>query len=321
MLAMKVRMSVLIVLLLSVALSHAEQVEKAQTLRVEVSLVTVGVRVTDAWGHEVPDLRAKDFTLYEDGVAQQIEFFSNEEQPISLVILLDRSDSMGLADKLKRAKAAAQLIVDTSHRESEYLFMAFDIFVVVLDNEFTENRDRVRRAIAATELGQGTRLYDAVLDALERCKRAKYGRQALVVITDGTDQHSHNTLDQMIAALQESQVQLYAIGYYSSSEDEIYRKSGPTIILGNNQPIDNPRTVFKRLAKESGAEAFFPRSDKELQSDVGKILKDLRTQYTLAYYPSNPAPDNRYRRIQAKLRPRGLRVRARPGYILPSRTR
>ncbi|HYK88367.1 MAG TPA: VWA domain-containing protein, partial [Acidobacteriota bacterium] len=278
------------------------QVEKGQTLRVEVSLVTVGISVMDPRGLAVPNLQAGDFRLFEDRVAQQIAFFANVEQPTSLGILLDRSDSMGPAYKLEKAKDAALRIVETSHGESEFFYMPFDGQFKV-PSEFSKSRDQLKQAVAATALGEGTRLYDAVLGALELFRRADYGRKAIILITDGTDQHSRHTLDEMIGALQESQVQFFAIGYFSSKEDDIFRNSGPKISMENYQLIDNPRLVFKRLADESGAEAFFPRSDQELKASIEKILRDLQTQYTLAYYPSDPTPGSRYRRISVKLKP------------------
>lgn len=290
-----------------------ERMPQKTTLRVSVSLVTVGVRVVDSKGREVPSLPASDFSLYEDGVAQRIEFFSSEEQPISLCILLDRSDSMGQAGKFDRAKTAAQLLVDTCSRESEYLFMAFDGNVPAA--EFTLDREQITSDVAGSSLGRGTSLYDAVMAALKICRNAQHGRQALVVITDGADQNSTHTLNELIYALQESYAQLYTIGYFSSTEDDIYRKSGPRVMLENGQLIDNPRTVFERLAKESGAKAFYPRTDKELRSVAEQISKDLRTQYTLAYYPSNTAQDGRYRQIKVKVRG-GFSVRARQGYVL-----
>jgi VWFA-related protein len=302
------------------------QVPQTGTLRVQVSLVTVGVRVMDSRARTVPNLSVRDFMLYEDGVVQQIAQFSSEEQPISLGILLDRSTSMAEGDKLARAKAAAQLLVDMAYRGTEYLYVPFDHF---WSGTFTQDAKAVNRWIVSTSIGGGTSLYDAILYALERCSGAKHGRQALVVITDGADQHSSHTLDNVIRGLQESQVQLFAIGYFSHDEDKIFQKSGAKIRLAELQPlpgatvdsvryleIDNPLYVFRRLANESGAEAFFPRSDKALQSAAEQIAKDLSTQYTLAYYPSNPAPDNRYRRIKVGVRPPGLKVRAREGYIL-----
>jgi Ca-activated chloride channel homolog len=292
----------------------APQERQLPTLRVSVSLVTVGVRVTDLKGNSVANLQARDFVLYEDGVAQEIAFFANVEQPLSLGILLDRSDSMKYADKLERAKTAARLILDASHGESEYLYIPFDgNFDSRVD--FSPDRDSTARAIAATGLGGGTSLYDAVIHAIDRCRHAKYGRQALVIITDGTDQHSIHTLDQMIAAVQESQAQLFTMGYFSPNEEEVSRRSGAKILLPIDQVVDNPRLVFKRLADQTGAAAFFPRSDSELQNAVQRIVSDLRTQYTLAYYPSNATPSARYRRITVKIRQPNLRVRARRGYL------
>ncbi len=304
-------------LLLTLCCSYSTTAQEGQTLRVSVSVVTVGVRVVDAKGREVTGLNANDFTLYEDGVVQQIALFSNEEQPLSLSLLLDKSDSMAKEDKLGRAKSAAQRLMDTSHRGSEYLYIPFDVSWP--DADFTEERDLIKGAIEKTTLGHGTRLYDVVLAALVRCRRAKHARQAMIVITDGSDQHSSHTLNELISALQESQVQLYTVGYFSRLEDDVFLKSGSRVALSDYTMVDNPRIVFKRLAKESGAEAFFPRSDEDLQNAAEQISKDLRTQYTLAYYPSDPVPNARYRHIKVRLRPSGLTVRARQGYVLAGR--
>jgi Ca-activated chloride channel family protein len=300
--------------LLAVVSPNLVSPQQAETLRVSVSLVTVGVRVVDAKKREVPGLGVDDFRIYEDSVAQQIALFSNEEQPISLAILLDRSDSMEMTDKFLRAKNAAEHLVDACHAESEFLYIPFDAGWP--EPEFSQDRNQIRRAIAGTKLGSGTRLYDAVQAALERCRHAQRGRQAMIVITDGNDQHSRSTLNDLIHALKKSRVQLFGIGYFSTATGELYRISSPKGITVTEQPIGNLRTAFKRLARESGGEAFFPRSDQELQMAVEQISKDLRTQYTLSYYPSNATPDDRYRRIKVKLRRRGLRVRARQGYIL-----
>jgi Ca-activated chloride channel family protein len=292
------------------------QAPQTETLRVEVSLVTVGVRVTDKKGFAIPNLRAEDFRLYEDAVEQKVAFFSAEEQPLSLGILLDRSDSMRLGNKFARAKAAAVQVVYAIRGDSEYLYIPFDANWP--DAEFSEGRQQVRDEIAQTAIGSGTRLYDAVIAALETYKQAKYGRKALVVITDGADQHSLHTLDDLIRALQESHVQLYTIGYFNAYEREMFRRVGREIRLYNPFIRDNPMIVFNRLAKQSGAEAFFPESDKQLEATADRISEDLRTQYTLAYYPSNAVSYGQYRWIDVKLRkPGGLKVRARQGYIRP----
>jgi Ca-activated chloride channel homolog len=307
--------TLLIGLLLVGILSVPADAQQMPTLRVDVSMVTVGVRVTDAKGREVPNLSAKDFTLLEDGIAQDVTFFSSEEQPVSLGILLDRSISMMEGDKLERAKAAAELIVDSAHSGTEFMYIPFDHRVEV-SAEFTRDHEGVKRRIAATTVGGGTSLYDAILMALERSMHAKNGRQALVIISDGADEHSEHTLDEVIHAVQESLVQVYAIGYFSKREEGIFLQGGDRLVLAPGKFIDNPRVVFERLAKQSGAGVFFPRSDEALHAAAEQISRDLGTQYTLGYSPSNPVPDNRYRRIRVKLRPKRLKVRARQGYIL-----
>ena len=97
-----------------------------EPLRVKVSLVTVGVRVTDSLGRDVRGLNGRDFSVFDDGVAQKIVFFSSEEQPLTLGILLDRSDSMSYNEKLQRAKEAARTLVTPAYRGSEYFYVTFD---------------------------------------------------------------------------------------------------------------------------------------------------------------------------------------------------
>ena len=307
----------LISLLLAAMLSFFALAQQMPTLHVDVSLVTVGVQVTDAKGREISSLTAKDFAVFEDGVVQNVNFFSNEAQPVSLGILLDRSTSMLEGDKLKRAKAAAELMVDSAHTGTVFMIGPFDDRVEV-SVEFTEDRESVKHRIATTTVGGGTSLYDAILMALERSKHAKNGRQALVIISDGADEHSEHTLDEVIHAVQESLVQVYAIGYFSTREEEIFLKGGDRLMLAMGGFIDNPRAVFERLAEQSGASVFFPRSDKSLQTAAERISRDMSTQYTLGYYTSNPVPDNHYRRIKVTLHSKGLKVRARQGYILPN---
>ena len=308
----------LMALLFTAGLPIAAQDSPMTTLRVDVSLVTVGVRVTDVRGRPIPNLSENEFTLYEDRVAQKLAFFSNQVQPISLAILLDHSDSMKEGDKLERAKTAAKLLVDSAYQGTEFLYVPFD-HSVDEHSGFTQDRAAVKRRISATTLGRGTSLYDAILTALDRCKHARYGRQAIVIISDGADEHSEHMLDDVIRATEESLVQLYAIGYFSARDERINRRGGPQwITLPSGKTIDNPRYVFQRLAEESGADVFFPRSDHALQTAVKRISKDLRSQYTLGYYPTDPMPDGHYRDIIVKVRGKGRKVRARKGYILPT---
>lgn len=286
-----------------------------QTLRVKVSLVTVGVRVTDSRGKDVRGLKAGNFSVYEDGVAQKVEFFSSEEQPITLGILLDRSNSMAENSKLERAKEAARSLVDAGREGSEFFYVTFDDRVK-LAADLNTDRKAIDAAIAATALGGGTSLYDAILEGLRHCSRARLPRQVLVVVSDGYDQHSTHLLEEVIRIVQESQVQIYTIGYYNKGEENLLRQYGEKVTLLNGDEIDNPRKVLQRISRESGAESFFPKSDEDLRDTVGKIASDLRAQYTVAYYPQSSASEEQHHRIKVEVSGGKFKIRARPGYGL-----
>lgn len=312
-----IRHSPFVIFLLLLWPASADPESLQETIRASVSLVTVGVRVSDSKGRDIPGLKAEDFSIFDDDLAQRIAFFSSEEQPISLGILLDRSKSMEEGAKLEQAKVAAAALVRAGHRDTEFAFAEFGEKLAT-PLGFTPRREEVEAAILSARPRGGTSLYDAVFSMLSRFDGARHPRQALVVISDGADQHSQRTLDEVILRLQESKVQLYLIGYFSEAEDEYYRRSGPTIQLINGQEIDNPHLVFQRLSKESGADSYFPRSDLELEQAIMSISNDLRRQYTLAYYPPHPPDDGRYHRIRVKILRGGFKVRARLGYRLGS---
>ena len=181
------------------------------TLRVKVSLVTVAVRVTDWLGRDVRGLKAEDFSIFDDEVAQKIEFFSNEEQPITLGILLDRSDSMSYNAKLDRAKEAARALVGAAREGSQYFYIAFDD-QVKLAADLTDDRLQVETAIDRTTPGGGTAIYDAVLKGLALSAQAARPRQVLIIISDGADQHSTHMLREVIRAVREAELQAFTIG-------------------------------------------------------------------------------------------------------------
>lgn len=283
------------------------------TLRVSVSLVTVGVRVRDSRGHDVHGLRAEDFSVFDDGVPQKIEFFSEMEQSMALGILLDHSDSMTYNDKLQRAKEAALTVVRSVREDSEFFYIAFDDTVTVAA-DVTRDRREIESAIQGTQAGGGTKLYDAVLKGVELNKKAQLSRQVLVIISDGTDQHSRSRLADVLKVVRGSKMQVFSIGYFSGQEEALFRRSGARIELIDGALVDNPRVVLHNLARESGAASFFPRSDKELAKAVEDIVSDLHTQYTVAFYPQYSDEESRYHKLRVTVRGGRYDVRARPGY-------
>ena len=281
--------------------------------RTGVDLLSVALRVTDRHDNEIHGLTADRFRLFEDGVCQEISFFAEEDEPVSLGILLDVSSSMDSTGKLDQAKDALAQLAGAIRPRDEIFYLEFHRQVDKIA-EFTGETRRVFQAIAKAHARQdGTSLYDAVARALCYMRSAHHHRRALVVITDGADQNSHRSLDELIPIVQASQAQVFAIGYFDKMEYDLYRSAGnKKVTLVTNQEMDNPVMVFERLAKESGAESFFPGSPAKLQEAVVAVGRQLRAQYTLAYYPK--AKPSAFRRIEVKVAQSGARVRARRGF-------
>jgi Ca-activated chloride channel family protein len=284
-----------------------------QTIRVDVSLVTVGVQVMDSRGRDVRGLKADDFQLAQDGVPQKIASFSSEAQPITLGIILDSSSSMEANQKIDRAKEAAQALVQGARDGSEFFYIEFNEKVRIAADS-TSDRQAVVSAIRRTTAEGSTSLYDAILEGVALSGRAQLPRQALVVISDGADQHSTHELAEIIDIVRESGLQIYTIGYFSAEEERISRSSAKKLPLSNGAEVDNPRLALLRIAEESGAVAFFPRSDAELARAVTQINNDLATQYSFGFYPPGGELDSGYHRLSVTVKGNGYKVRARPGY-------
>lgn len=286
--------------------------DSASTIHVQVNLLSVAVRVTDRKDNEVRGLRADQFSLYENGVAQKIAFFDAEDEPISLGILLDVSGSMELTGKLDRAKESLTRLVGTMRPDDELFYLRFHRQVDKI-TDFTSDPNRILSAISATGPTQdGTSLYDAIATALCYMRNARHRKRALLVVTDGADQNSHRSLDDLIPIVQASEAQVFVLGCFSKDEYEFYRSAHANrVALVSNQDIDNPLFAFKRLANESGAEAFFPAPDR-IEEAIDAVAHRLRTQYTLAYYPSSEVTG--FRRVEVKVAMPGARVRTRTGF-------
>jgi Ca-activated chloride channel family protein len=281
---------------------------QSTSIRVNVDLASVSTRVTDKQGHDVSGLTKDDFALFEDGQRQKISFFDAEKEPIALSILVDSSSSMNAGDKLGVAQRMLEELIGRSRLEDEVSVLQFTDHIVGFRQITREQRLLTLPAGITSESG-GTALYDAVASALCHLRISKSLRQAIVVITDGADQHSRLRLEQLIRLVQSSRAQLFIIGFYRGPDYTIYKQSEKTVTLVTGREIDNPLIVFDRLARESGAEAFFPTTRKSLELTVSEISNILRSQYTLSYYPGGSTKT--LRRIQVKLNRGGVKIRAR----------
>jgi Ca-activated chloride channel family protein len=274
------------------------------------NLQSLAVRVTDKQGRDAQGLKASDFTVLEDGHVQKIAFFAAENQPISVAVLLDTSFSMKAARKLDRAQALLSRLLRADFPSDEMYFTPFTNLVGPFRQLTPAERAQQAKLpeLTVPSASEGTALYDALATTLCNMRSAHNARQAVIVITDGADQHSRLRLDQLISLAEASRPQIFMIGFFDPDEYARYKDSGKTVTLVNGQALDNPLTAFERMAKESGAEAFFPSSDQDLSRVLDHILSVLQAEYTLAYYPESV---QKLRLIRVKVNHGGLNVTAR----------
>ena len=168
--------------------------------------------------------------------------------------------------------------------------------------------ERLRPPITSLLGHRGSALYDALASALCHMRTAKNVRQAVVVITDGVDEHSHLKLEQLIELVGSPSPEVFMIGLFNQPEYEIYRQRHKTVTIVGLREIDNPVLVFERLAKESGAESFFPSSERDFKKALDRIAALLKAEYTLAYYPQRI---EKVRKIEVRVKRSGARISAR----------
>ncbi len=270
-------------------------------IKVDVDLVVLHATVTDREGSSVSNLGEQGFEVYEDGAPQRIRLFRNEDIPVTVGLVVDHSTSM--RPKMVEVIAAAKAFARSSNREDQMFVVNFNERVSLGQPgaiRFTDSTAELGDAIAAAPTGGMTALYDAIARPLEELQAGSRYKKVLIVISDGGDNASTHSLDQVMKLARQSSAVIYTIG-----------------IFDGNDPDRNPR-VLKHLAGETGGEAFFPDQLSQVVSICERIARDIRHQYTIGYVPSNPARDSSYRTIRVLARAKGhgrLSVRTRTGYI------
>jgi Ca-activated chloride channel family protein len=281
---------------------------QAQTpvFRAETNLQSIAVQVTDKEGHDGKGLTASDFTLLEDGRPQKIAFFEAEAQPVSLAILLDVGRHMDYGGKLDRALALLAPLMRRKFPEDEIFFMPFTDETGPFQQLTAEAR--IERPTIPLLGHRGASVYDALASALCHLRAARNVRQAIIVLTDGVDQSSRLRLEQLIELVRSSNPQVFMMGLYDAPEYELFQRSHKTVTIVGRREIDNPVVVFRRLAKESGAESFFPGTGEDFEKALSRISALLQAQYTLAYYPQRT---DKMRKIEVKVNRNAVNVTAR----------
>jgi Ca-activated chloride channel family protein len=284
------------------------QTNPEATFHADTNLVVVPVAVTDTLNRFVLGLEKADFHLFEDGVEQTVGHFSGEDAPLSIGLVFDESGSMDF--KLRTSLDAAAQLLRTLNRDDEAFLVEFGDTARVSVG-FTSHREEIQKALKNAQPGGLTAMLDAINTGLREMKKAKNPRKAIVIVSDGGDNHSKYTASEIESLVREADVQVYAMGVFE-----------PTFSLGlTTEEISGPR-LLSEIATQTGGRAFSAVLTSDLPSVAARIAVELRNQYVLAYYPKNPAKDGKYRHVEVKLsQPHGmppLKAHWRLGYYAPS---
>ena len=285
-------------------MSEAEMKAYGKPLRVESDLVLVSVTVTDPMNRLVTGLEKDNFRVLESNQAQDIRHFSSEDAPISLGVIFDLSGSM--KNKIDQAKEAVVQFFKTANPEDEFFMITFSDRPELLHDFTTSIEDIQGRLVMAIPNGR-TALLDAIYAGIHKMKDAKHSKKALLVISDGGDNRSRYTDNEIKNLIREADVQIYSIGIFDMVRNSPEELQGPEM-LGE-------------LSDETGGRLFTISDPSELSDTAVKIGVELRNQYVLGYRPTNAAHDGRWRKLKVKLlTPKGLptlNVHAKAGYYAP----
>ncbi len=255
-------------------------------------MVMVNATVTGPDNRLITDLKASDFQVYEDKVEQDIQYFSTEEQPLSLGIVFDISHSM--QNKIALAREAAQTFLETGTKEDEYFLVEFNNHAKVTE-DFTTDVSRLRNHLAFAPPGGSTALYDAVYLGLSKVRKGSNPKKALLLITDGEDNHSRYSRGDIHEFARETDAQIFS--------------------------IDLGRALVSELSDITGGHSFRGNVN-DLQDICEKIAEELKSQYVIGYTSTNGNKDGKYRKVRLKVNsPPGmpkLQIRARDGYFAPT---
>jgi Ca-activated chloride channel family protein len=275
----------------------------APDLRVDVDLVMVHATVTDASNGYVSGLKQGDFEVWEDRIEQQIDYFFAENVPVSVGIVFDVSGSMRVGDKLEAARTAANTFLRMGDRDDEYFLIHFSDSPQ-LAQDFTTDITKLQSRLLFTRANGNTSLYDALYLALTKVNRGRNPRKALLLITDGEDNHSRYSLPDVKAFAREHDVMIYSVGIVDEGVSELSELSG--------------RATLQTLSHLTGGVAFFPNFLGSLSGICAQIARELKNQYVIGYRPLNLSNDGKWRKIRVKMKtPKGkpqLNVRAKSGY-------
>ena len=274
-------------------------------LLVDVDLVLVPVTITDPLNRLVTGLDKDNFALFEGKDQQEIKHFSSEDAPVSLGVIFDMSGSM--SSKIERGREAVIEFFKTANPQDEFFMITFADKPEEI-SDFTQSVEDIQGKLVYTIPKGRTALLDAIYLGVSKMRQAKYPKRAILVISDGGDNHSRYTEGEIKSMVKEADVLIYAIGIYDQYMPTEEERLGPAL-LGE-------------ISELTGGRAFTIDNPNDLADVAAKIGVELRNQYVLGYRPKNPVHDGKWRKIKVKLiPPKGLpplKVYAKTGYYAPS---
>jgi Ca-activated chloride channel family protein len=305
---MKSRNPVFARLFVAAAVSSAVAValQAQDRFRAGIDLVSLNVTVM-AGGRYITGLDQGDFEVFEDGIKQNITFFSKTQQPIALAVLLDTSASMD--KRLETAQEAAIGFAKRIRPDDVMEVVDFDSQVRILQ-DFTNDVPKLEKAIRSTTVNGSTSLYNALYVSLKALKNVKatsadeIRRQAIVVLSDGDDTSSLVEYEEVRDVARRSETVIYAIGLKQGNSARVEFKEA--------------EFVLKQLSTDTGGRAFFPTSVSELPAIYQQISEELANQYTMAFSSKNPLRNGAWRRLMVRVAREGVLTRTRQGYFAPS---
>ena len=273
--------------------------------KVDVDMVLVPVTITDPLNRLVTGLDRENFTLFEGKDLQVIKTFSSEDAPVSIGVIFDMSGSM--SSKIERAREAVVEFFKTANPQDEFFMIAFaDKPEEIAD--FTSSVDDIQGRLVYTIPKGRTALLDAIYLGVTKMRQAKYPKKALLIISDGGDNHSRYTEGEIRSMVKEADILIYAIGIYDHYFPTEEERLGPALLSD--------------VTELTGGRAFTIDNPNDLADVSTKIGIELRNQYVIGYRPKNPVRDGKWRKIKVKLLPpKGLpplRVYAKTGYYAPT---
>jgi len=288
----------------------AQQTSQGPAFRAGIELVSLNVTVTDASAHYVSDLQRDDFSVFEDGVKQDVTFFNRTNLPIALSLLVDTSASM--ETKLATAQEAAVGFARRLRPQDLAEVIDFDSRVVILQN-FTSNAADLEQAIRKTSAGGSTSLYNAVYIALKDLKKVvaknieEIRREAIVLLSDGEDTSSLLPFEEVLDLAKRSETAIYSIGLRANEGSSTTTKG-----------FKEAEFVLRQLSQETGGRAFFPNQVADLTNVYGQISDELSSQYTVGYTSHNPRRDGAWRRVVVRVNRPNTTARTKQGYFAPT---